>query len=208
LYPSQKTFEIWQSVEGDCIATTVCLAGPGGDQARAMLEPGAILKLTYQAYSELDQMQKYYDYMGFGPYHSEWPDLAVRPYHFIEAIENLTKLKKTLHPLRQIIRRGDGSTTPIIPDPLPLITVQDKAVFSVGIWIRSEFGGHIETPTNEAELIGLVETHIRAVGPEHLEHVQSAAFICPLEFAAQMQWPLDGRDPAESKTNLKMQVDK
>jgi hypothetical protein len=208
MFNAQKTFEIWQSVEGGCIATTVCLAGPGGDQARTMLEPDASLKLTYQAYSELDQMQKYYDYMDFGIYHSEWPDLAVRPYHFIEAIENLTKLKKALHPLRQIIRRGDGSTTPIVPDPLPLITVQDKTVFAVGIWIRSEFGGHMETPTNETELIGLVEAHLRAHAPEHLEHVQSAAFICPVEFAAQMQWPLDGRDPAEAQLISRMQIEK
>jgi hypothetical protein len=202
MYQAQKSFEIWQSMEGECIATTVCLAGPDGDHARAMLEQDAVLKRTYQAYSELDQMQKYYDHMDFGIYHSEWPDLAVRPYHFIEAIENLIKLKKTLHPLRQIVRWGDGSTTPIIPDPLPLITVQDRAVFAVGIWIRGEFGGHMETPTNETELIGLVEAHLRAHAPEHLEHVQSAAFICPLEFAEPMQWPLDGRDPAESTANF------
>jgi hypothetical protein len=208
MFNAQKIFEIWQSVESDCIATTVCLAGPGGNQARAMLEPDATLKLTYQAYSELDQMQKYYDYMDFGTYHSEWPDLAIRPYYYIEATENLVKLKKSVHPLRQIIRRGDGSTTPIVPDPLPLITVQDRSVFAIGIWIRGEFGGHMETPTNETELIGMVEAHIRQVAPELLNHVTNAAIICPVEFAAQMQWPLDGRDPAENQANLRVQIEK
>jgi hypothetical protein len=74
-----KHFEIWQST-GECIATTVCQAGPNGDQCRSMLEPGSTLVFKYEARSEMEMMQHYYDFMGFGIYRSEWPDLAARPY--------------------------------------------------------------------------------------------------------------------------------
>jgi hypothetical protein len=75
----KKHFEIWQSA-GDCIATSVCEAGARGDQCRSMLEPDAKLVFRYDATSEMDMMQRYYDFMGFGIYTSEWPELAVRPY--------------------------------------------------------------------------------------------------------------------------------
>ncbi len=198
MFNGQKTFEIWQS-HGEGRHTAVFPAGPEGEQARAMeIAEGAKQVHAFSAYSELDCMQKYYDFMDFGIYHSEWPDLAIRPYHFVDGLKNLEKLKKPLHEMRHITIMGDGSTRPNIPDPLPLIKVQDRIVFAVGIWIRGEFGGHMETPTNEAKLIGLIEAHIQKTAPEHLDHVQSAAFICPLQFAEMMEWPLDGRDPAET----------
>jgi hypothetical protein len=79
MQPVIKQFEIWQST-GDCVATTVCPVGPTGDQCRSMLEPGAMRVFTYEATSEFEMMQRYYDYMGFGVYTSAWPELAMRPY--------------------------------------------------------------------------------------------------------------------------------
>jgi hypothetical protein len=196
-YIAQKFFEIWRT-EGESSGIAVFAAGPEGDQARAMERAdGGKLVHVFSAYSELDCMQKYYDYAGFGTYRSEWPDLAIRPYHFVDGLKNLEKLKKPPHEMRQITMMGDGSTRPNIPDPMPMIVVQDKAVFSVGIWIKGEFGGHTETPINEANLIAIIEAHLRNAAPQLLENVDSTAFICPMEFAEQMQWPLDGRDPAE-----------
>jgi hypothetical protein len=193
-----RTFEIWQS-QGDCIATSVCPAGPSGDGCRSMNEPGSVLKHVFQAYSEFDRMQKYYDYMDFGTYHSEWPDLAIRPFCYVEGLESLSRLKKPSRPLFEISVMGDGSTQPSIPDCMPRIVVQDKAVFAVDVWVRGDYGGHGETPTNERELITLADTLIRTYTPEFLQRVNSTFLICSLEIAKQMQWPADGRDPAEAR---------
>jgi hypothetical protein len=162
-----------------------------------MNEPGSVLKHVFQAYSELDQMQKYYDYMGFGIYHSPWPELAVRPICYVAGLDVLSKLKKPLRALLEISVMGDGSTQPSIPDCMPRIVVQDKAVFAVDVWVRGDYGGHGETPTNEPELITLADALIRTQAPEFLQRVNSTFLICPLEIAEQMQWPADGRDPAE-----------
>jgi hypothetical protein len=193
-----RTFEIWQS-EGECIATGVCPAGPSGDGCRSMNEPGSELKHVFHAYSELDRMQKYYDYMDFGTYHSEWPDLAVRPFCYVEGLESLLRLKKPLRPMLEISVMGDGSTQPPIPDCLPRIVVQDRAVFAVDVWVRGDYGGHGETPINQAALIKLADALIQAELPELLQRTSSTFLICPLEIAEKMQWPADGRDPAEAR---------
>jgi hypothetical protein len=188
-----KTFEIWVK-EG--LYVSVCQAGPAGDQCRSMHEPGTELVHVFDARSELDHMQQYYDHVGFGTYQSPWPELAIRPFHFVDALENLGKLKKPLKPLHEIAVMADGSTSPVIPDPLPRIVVQDRAVFAVDVWIRGDHGGHGEAPINEADLIKLAEAHLDREAPELLQRVSSTFLICPSEIAGLMQWPAAGRDPA------------
>ncbi len=189
-----KSFEIWQS-HGDCIETSVCPAGVSGDWCRALNAADAKLVHVFEAYSELDQMQKYYDFMGFGVYHSEWPDLAMRPYHWIEGLENLRKLNK---PLLEAHVMGDGTTRSNIPDPMPRIVVQDSAVLAVDVWVRDEFGGVGEGPLNEADLIVMAQELLRRELPHVLERERNTFFVCPLDIAEQMQWRADGRDPEEA----------
>jgi hypothetical protein len=195
-----KRFEIWQS-RGECVATSVCPAGPAGDACRARHEAGSQLVHVFEAWSEFDYMQKYYDFMDFGVYKSPWPDLAARPFHFIDALANLETLKKPLQPLQSIAVMADSSTNPAIPDPMPRIVVQDRAVFTVDVWIRGDFGGHGEVPTNEPALMQLADALLRNEAPVFLKNVQSTFLICPLAIAEQMQWPADGRDPAEQRTS-------
>jgi hypothetical protein len=45
--------EIWRE-DGGCTGITCCLAGPMGDQARAMLEPGAYLLQVFMAHSRFE----------------------------------------------------------------------------------------------------------------------------------------------------------
>ena len=62
--------ELW--IEGDL--ETLCLAGPMGDDARALLSPEARLVWTVEGGSHFDVMTKYYAYLGRGPYKTnhEW----------------------------------------------------------------------------------------------------------------------------------------
>ena len=73
--------ELW--VEGD--GQTFCLAGPDGDQARAMLGPGAQLAWQVDAGSHFEAMSLYYEHMGWGVYttahdwdHEPYPEDWVR----------------------------------------------------------------------------------------------------------------------------------
>jgi hypothetical protein len=60
--------ELWESPEG---LGTFCLAGPDGDGARALLEPGSKLVWTVEADSHFEAMSLYYARMGWGPYTTE-----------------------------------------------------------------------------------------------------------------------------------------
>lgn len=187
-----KTFEIWVKTG---VYVSVCEAGPAGDQCRSMNEAGTELVHVFEAWSELDHMQQYYDQVGFGIYTSPWPELAIRPFHFVDALANLAKLKTPLRPLLEIHMMGDGSTRSIIPDPIPRIVVQDSAVLAVDVWIRDDFGGHGEAPVNEAELIVLADAFLRRQAPELLQKENSTFLICPMEIAELMLWPAGGRSP-------------
>ena len=46
----------------------LCLSGPEGDGARAMLEPGAELVWTFEASSHFEAMTLYYQFRGWGEY--------------------------------------------------------------------------------------------------------------------------------------------
>jgi len=59
---------------------TFCLAGPHGNDARCMLEPGASLVWTCEAVSYFEAMSKYYEYMGWGEYKSDYPEEDKKTY--------------------------------------------------------------------------------------------------------------------------------
>jgi CO/xanthine dehydrogenase FAD-binding subunit len=68
--------ELWQQEEG----LTFCLAGPRGDQARAMLAKDAVLRWTVEAESWFAAMTKFYEYMGWGEYTLESRELDSKTY--------------------------------------------------------------------------------------------------------------------------------
>lgn len=57
--------ELWLESEQE---QTFCFAGPLGDDARALLLPGAKLVWTVEAESHFEAMTKYYEHMGWGVY--------------------------------------------------------------------------------------------------------------------------------------------
>jgi hypothetical protein len=71
--------EIWRA-DGDCTAITCCLAGPMGDQARSMLEPGAYLLQLFVADSQFEAGTVRNRILGFEPYRSEWEEIDRQPY--------------------------------------------------------------------------------------------------------------------------------
>jgi len=58
---------------------TFCLAGPMGDDARALLSPGAQKVWTVEATSHFDAMTKYYEYMRWGKYTTDY-EWTYEPY--------------------------------------------------------------------------------------------------------------------------------
>jgi len=62
--------ELW--IEED-ESQTFCLAGPHGESARGLLGRSAKLIWTCDAESYFEAMQKYYAYMGWGEYKSDFP---------------------------------------------------------------------------------------------------------------------------------------
>ncbi len=61
--------EIWRDPEG---LTGLCLAGPMGDDFRALQEPGSELVGVLFATSYVDVMNKYYEVMGWGSYTTDF----------------------------------------------------------------------------------------------------------------------------------------
>jgi hypothetical protein len=86
---------------------------------------------------------------------------------------------------------ADGSTTPPVPDGQAMITIQDRAILHVGIWRRGDFGGHKESPVNEAKLMSAVHDLVKADAPHFLEEDDSTSLICPAEVTEKMVWPED-----------------
>ncbi|MGY0587932.1 MAG: hypothetical protein ACW7DS_18165 [Paraglaciecola chathamensis] len=64
--------ELW--VEEDEGSQTFCLAGVHGDGARKILGEDATLVWVCEADSHFDAMTKYYKYMKWGEYKSDYPD--------------------------------------------------------------------------------------------------------------------------------------
>jgi hypothetical protein len=187
-----KQFEVWQSV-GDNIATTVCPVGSQGDQCRAMLEPDAKLIWNFEGHSHLNTMQRYYDFMGFGTYVSDWPHLDCQPYFQIDALKALRSLPKLVKLFREIKIFADGHTVPAIPSPIPMISIQDGAVFSIGVWLAGDFGGHQENPVNSQSLIREIDAVLRSLKPHLFRRKNNVSLICPVNIAEKMRWPADGK---------------
>jgi hypothetical protein len=68
--------EIWRGPEG---LTGVCLAGPMGDDFRALQDPGAELVGIIDASSHVEVMTKYYEMMGWGSYTTDF-ECDYQPY--------------------------------------------------------------------------------------------------------------------------------
>ncbi|MBU2714514.1 hypothetical protein, partial [Zooshikella harenae] len=69
--------ELWIESEDE---QTFCLAGRHGDDARRLLEPGAKLVWTCEASSHFEAMAKYYEYMDWGPYTTDYPEEDKKTY--------------------------------------------------------------------------------------------------------------------------------
>ena len=70
--------ELWKD-EGEG-SLTFCLAGPRGDDARKTLGPDAKLIWTVEAESHFESMTKYWEFMGWGEYSTDW-ESDMQPYH-------------------------------------------------------------------------------------------------------------------------------
>lgn len=69
--------ELW--IENDN-EQTFCLAGPRGENARKLLMPEARLAWTVEASSHFEAMTKYYAYMGWGEYTTDFPEHDKKTY--------------------------------------------------------------------------------------------------------------------------------
>ena len=61
--------EIWQDSEG---LTSLCFSGDLGEESRSLLEPGSKIIHSFYADSHFSAMTKYYEYMDWGVYKTEF----------------------------------------------------------------------------------------------------------------------------------------
>ncbi|KPH91296.1 hypothetical protein AMS58_21110 [Pseudoalteromonas porphyrae] len=69
--------ELWMDEEG---LGTFCLSGAHGDDARKLLEPNSKLVWSCEAESHFEAMTKYYKYMGWGKYTTDYPEHDKKTY--------------------------------------------------------------------------------------------------------------------------------
>jgi hypothetical protein len=181
-------FELWRSVVPATSGLCLTRAGIQGDQARSMLCKDFELIWTIEGVSYFEVMTKYYAYLDWGEYRSAWPDLAVIPFFYNDAIEVLKALPKKIKPLSEIIITADAQTNLPILSPIPLIELRNRTIWSVKVWIFGDFGSHSQSPLNEPELITAAAELIHTTQPELLDRVESIKLICPIEIAERMLW--------------------
>jgi hypothetical protein len=70
--------ELWE--DSDDGLPTFLLAGPFGDDARAMLTSNAKLVWTVEAASHFEAMTKYYEHQGWGTYTTDFPEIDRQTY--------------------------------------------------------------------------------------------------------------------------------
>ena len=75
--PINMKHELWIENEDE---QAFCLSGPRGDGARNLLETGAKLIWTCEASSNFEAMTKYYEYMGWGEYTTDFPEHDKKTY--------------------------------------------------------------------------------------------------------------------------------
>ena len=63
--------ELWLEPDG---CQTFCLAGSHGEDARGLLEPMSKLIWQVEASSYFEAMSKYYSYMDWGDYTTDFPE--------------------------------------------------------------------------------------------------------------------------------------
>lgn len=68
--------ELWDELDG----CSFVLAGPLGDDARALLTPGARLTWTVEAASHFEAMTLYYEHQGWGTYTTDFPEIDNETY--------------------------------------------------------------------------------------------------------------------------------
>ena len=66
---STVKLELWKDPDGYLF----CFAGPMGEQARSLLPDEATIIWTVEAKSHHEAMTKYYEYMNWGEYSSDFP---------------------------------------------------------------------------------------------------------------------------------------
>ncbi len=94
-------YEVWMDKE-EC--STLCLAGECGQEARQSLEPYSQLIYSFYANSHFDAMGKYYDFMGFGKYKTDFKE-DKKPYDYEELVKNARKREeKTQKIIRKYIK--------------------------------------------------------------------------------------------------------
>jgi hypothetical protein len=189
--PTQEAlveFELWR-YDGESTEHALIPVGPRGDKARAMETLGSRVIWRVAGKSHIDVMTQYYAYMGWGDYQTDWPDLDAVPYFYTYGMETLAALPKSWKPFREFKIFADGSTKPLIPGPaIPHICVQDGAVFSVGVQVFGDFGGHGERPQNVKELMTEAQTLIAKTKPHLFKRRACTFLICPQEMAERMLW--------------------
>jgi hypothetical protein len=70
--------ELW--IEDDDDEQTFCLSGEHGASARKLLSPNAKVVWTCEASSNFEAMCKYYEYMGWGEYKTDYPEEDKKTY--------------------------------------------------------------------------------------------------------------------------------
>jgi hypothetical protein len=87
--------EVWEEEKG---LVTVCLAGPDGDRARALLGAGARLLRTFEANSHFEAMTVHNARMGREPYTSSEPwDFQPYPAEWFERQQRAAEQWRELH---------------------------------------------------------------------------------------------------------------
>jgi hypothetical protein len=70
--------ELWEDPDGS--PYSFVLAGPLGDDARAMLTSRARLTWTVEAESHFEAMTKYYEHQDWGTYSTDYPEMDRQTY--------------------------------------------------------------------------------------------------------------------------------
>jgi hypothetical protein len=82
--------DIWQDKEG---LTSLCFSGDLGDESRSLLEPDSKIIHSFYAHSHFDAMTKYYEFMDWGKYDTEF-DIDMEPYNLEQMEKRANEWKK------------------------------------------------------------------------------------------------------------------
>jgi hypothetical protein len=85
---------------------------------------------------------------------------------------------QSLKALRKITVYADGSTKPSTPDQAAIIVIQNRAVFTIGLWERDGFGGGTRWPINQVELIAEATQRLKHDKPHLLRSIKTRHYIC------------------------------